>query len=133
MLGQVAGEGGGRTGRTAMRFCGRALLRGKRFEGEPSWGEGGAEPEKEGSGVCALPSLPEAAVFGSRVRVGGHTAALRVQARRGETWPKESDSGTFRNSRGLRAGPRPLRVSSWGMRVLAGRRCWAGGWAPGRW
>lgn len=118
-----------------MRFCGRTLLRGKRFEGEPSWGvggAGGAEPEKKGSGVCALPSLPEAAVVGSRVRVGGHTAALRVQARRGETWPKESDSGTFRNSRGLRVGLDPCASpGSWGMRVLARRRCRAGAGPPG--
>ena len=43
---------------------------------------------------------------------GGARSALRAQTRRGDTWPKESDSGTIRNSRhpGASDSPRPLRV-----------------------
>lgn len=97
VLGQV-GEGGMRARWTRCR----ALRRESALKGETLGGRfwPGAEPGKEGGWVCACPSLPEAAVFESGFRGWGYACpALRFQARRGKSWPKESDSGTIRNSR----------------------------------
>lgn len=79
-----------------MRFWGRALLRGKRFEEDPSQGLGRGK-EAVGSVPSPCSRRPPSSSLGWGLE--GTQPALRVQARREETWPKESDSGTFRNSR----------------------------------
>lgn len=83
-----------------MRSGGRALLRGKRLEEDSC---PGLSPGRKAVGSVPGPRSWRPQSSGLGVGVGGEPGppALRVQARREETWPKESDSGTIRNS------PRP--------------------------
>lgn len=93
------------TRRLALR--GESALKEEALQGR-SWP--GAEPGKEGGGVSARPLAPgglSLRVRGVKVGAGGHTAGSPRLGRRGETWPEESDSGTFRNSRRPGAFGRP--------------------------
>lgn len=66
--------------------------------------------------------------------MGGTRPDLRVQARRGETWPKESDSGTIRNSRRPGAFGQPSTTARllvpWGRRSPLGGAAGPGGLGP---
>lgn len=92
-------------------------------------------------GKKAVGSVPAPAPGGRSLRVPGWAGegtrpALCVQARRGETWPKESDSGTIRNSRFPAAFEQPLTPAhlqvSRGRGSSLGRAAGPEVWAPRR-
>lgn len=111
-----------------MRFGGRVLLRGKRFKEDPSRG---LSPGKKAVGSVPAPRSrrPQPSGTGVEVGAGGHTIGSPRLGRRGETWPKESDSGTFRNSRRPGAFGRPSTPARLQVPRGHGPR-WAGLLAP---
>lgn len=134
MLGQVGGRDEGALDAPRCALRGESALKGEALRGRSL---PGAEPGKEGGGVCARPWLPEAAVFGSGG--GGWGAPGQISAFRPEEerlGPKkvtQAPLGTL-GAPGPSGSPRPPRVS-W-FPGDAGPR-WAGllgrgGWAPGR-
>lgn len=111
-----------------MRFGGRVLLRGKRFKEDPGRG---LSPGKKAVGSVPAPRSrrPQPSGTGVEVGAGGHATGSPRLGRRGETWPKESDSGTFRNSRRPGAFGRPSTPARLQVPRGHGPR-WAGLLAP---
>lgn len=118
-----------------MRFGGESALKGEALRGRSLQG---AEPGKKALGSVPTHRSRRPRSLGPVGAGGrGHPAGCLRSGQERETWPKESDSGTLRNSR----RPGPLRAAldpsaslgSPGTRVLVGRGCRASGFgSPGR-
>lgn len=124
MLGQVAGEGWTRAGRAAGRSGERALLRGKRCEEDPGPGL------RRGKVVGYVPAPRSRRPQSSGPGVGTRRA-LRVQARRGDTWPKESDTGAPLGTLGSPGSPSSPRTPRFFWFPEDAGLCWAKALGPG--